>query len=49
MRVVDTSAWIEFLTGSPLGVSLVAELPDRTQWLVPTMVQLGLVRTRPTV
>ena len=44
MRVVDTSAWIEFLTGSALGVSLEAELPDRAQWLVPTMVQLELVK-----
>ena len=44
MRVVDTSAWIEFLTGSALGVSLVTELPDRTQWLVPTMVQLELAK-----
>jgi len=44
MRVVDTSAWIEFLTGSALGISLGAELPDRTQWLVPTMVQLELAK-----
>jgi predicted nucleic acid-binding protein len=44
MRVVDTSAWIEFLTGSALGVSLATELPDRTQWLVPTMVQLELAK-----
>lgn len=41
---VDTSAWIEFLTGSALGQSLVSELPDRTQWLVPTMVQLELAK-----
>lgn len=44
MRVVDTSAWIEFLTGSAVGTSLAAELPDRTQWLVPTMVQLELAK-----
>lgn len=44
MRVVDTSAWIEFLTGSALGTSLAAELPDRAQWLVPTMVQLELAK-----
>ncbi len=38
MRVVDTSAWIEFLTGSALGKTLAAELPDRTEWVVPTIV-----------
>jgi uncharacterized protein len=42
MRLVDTSAWIEFLTGSALGATLAAELPDRADWLVPTMVQLEL-------
>jgi predicted nucleic acid-binding protein len=44
MRLVDTSAWIEWLTGSPLGMTLSAELPDRAQWLVPTLVQLELVK-----
>jgi predicted nucleic acid-binding protein len=44
MRLVDTSAWVEFLTGSPLGTALASELPDRTQWLVPTIVQLELAK-----
>jgi predicted nucleic acid-binding protein len=44
MRLVDTSAWVEFLTGSPLGTALASELPDRTQWLVRTMVQLELAK-----
>jgi len=44
MRLVDTSAWIEFLTGSAVGIMLASELPDRTQWLVPTMVQLELAK-----
>jgi predicted nucleic acid-binding protein len=44
MRVVDTSAWIEFLTGSPLGATLAPELPRRTQWVVPTIVQLELAK-----
>ena len=44
MRLVDTSAWIEFLTGSPLGMQLATELPDRAKWLVPTMVQLELAK-----
>jgi hypothetical protein len=37
MRLVGTSVWIEWLTGSPLGITLLAELPDRAQWLVPTI------------
>ena len=44
MRLVDTSAWIEYLTGSALGATLAAELPDRAQWLVPTIVQLELAK-----
>jgi predicted nucleic acid-binding protein len=44
MRLVDTSAWIEFLTGSALSSTLVPELPDRAEWLVPTIVQLELVK-----
>lgn len=44
MRLVDTSAWIEWLVGSPLGKSLDAELPEREQWLVPTIVQLELAK-----
>jgi predicted nucleic acid-binding protein len=43
MRLVDTSAWIEWLMGSPVGVSVAAELPERSQWLVPTLVQLDRV------
>lgn len=44
MRLVDTSVWIEWLAGSPLGIALAAELPDRAQWLVPTIVQLELAK-----
>ena len=44
MRVIDTSAWIECLIGSPLGATLAGELPDRGDWLVPTMVQLELAK-----
>ncbi|MEQ9641329.1 MAG: type II toxin-antitoxin system VapC family toxin [Alphaproteobacteria bacterium] len=39
MRLVDTSAWIEWLIGSEVGGSIAAELPEPTQWLVPTIVQ----------
>jgi uncharacterized protein len=44
MRLIDTSAWIEWLTGSSLGSALTAEFPDRAQWLVPTLVQLELAK-----
>lgn len=44
MRLVDTSAWIEFLAGSPLGRAIQAELPARNEWLVPTVVQMELAR-----
>lgn len=40
MRVVDTSAWIEWLVGSPLGKRLGREIPVREQCIVPTLVQL---------
>jgi len=42
LRVVDTSAWIEWLTGSELGKSLGKQFPDKPQCIVPTMVQLEL-------
>lgn len=42
MRVVDTSAWIEWLTASALGRRLAAHLPDQPQCIVPTIVQLEL-------
>ena len=44
MRLVDTSAWIEWLIGSPTGKSVARELPEREQWLVPTIVQLELAK-----
>ena len=44
MRLVDTSVWIEWLTGSPIGLALAAELPPSSEWLVPTMVQLELAK-----
>jgi predicted nucleic acid-binding protein len=42
MRLVDTSAWIEWLSDSALGAKLASEMPDRAQWLVPTLVQYEL-------
>jgi predicted nucleic acid-binding protein len=42
MRLVDRSAWIEFLSDSALGQLLGREFPRQDEWLVPTLVQLEL-------
>lgn len=42
MRVIDTSAWIEWLIGSALGKKLSKEFPDKSHCIVPTIVQLEL-------
>lgn len=44
MILVDTSAWIEWLIGSPTGEKLAETLPEQQEWLVPTMVQLELAK-----
>lgn len=44
MRVVDTSIWIEWLIGGALHKKLIHEFPDRTQCVVPTIVQLELAK-----
>jgi predicted nucleic acid-binding protein len=44
MRVVDTSAWIEWLVDSRTGAAVAAALPDREDWLVPTIIQLELAK-----
>lgn len=44
MRVVDTSAWIEWTSDTPLGQRLAPEIPQKDRWLVPTAVQYELVR-----
>ncbi|MDP2793660.1 MAG: type II toxin-antitoxin system VapC family toxin [Sulfurisoma sp.] len=44
MRVVDTSVWIEWLIDGPLRKRLKKEIPDRTQCVVPTIVQLELTK-----
>lgn len=46
MVLVDTSAWIEWLTGSPTGRAVGERLPAEVDWLVPTMVQLELAKWR---
>lgn len=42
MRVVDTSAWVEWLIGSPVGQTLGQSFPSRETLVVPTIVQLEL-------
>lgn len=41
-RVVDTSAWIEWLIDSPMATRIRSELPDKAACVVPTIVQLEL-------
>ena len=42
LRVVDTSAWIEWLIASPLGAATGKQFPDKARCVVPTVVQLEL-------
>ena len=42
LRLVDTSAWIEWLVDSDLGKRLGTEFPDKSYCIVPTIVQLEL-------
>lgn len=44
MILVDTSAWIEWLTASATGAKVAELLPEQSNWLVPTMVQLELAK-----
>ena len=44
MRVVDTSAWIEWLRDSELGRKVDPEIPAQDAWIVPTIVQYELAR-----
>lgn len=44
MRVVDTSSWLEYMSGSPTGKLVATELPARREWLVPTIVQLEMTK-----
>ena len=42
--VVDTSVWIQWLTGSALGKRLAKEIPAKPDCVVPTIVQLELAK-----
>jgi predicted nucleic acid-binding protein len=44
MRLVDPSAWVEWLIASPAGKRVEAALPAPENWLVPTIVQLELAK-----
>ena len=44
MRVVDTSAWLEWLGGGSLGVEVGKSLPVLAEWIVPAIVQYELMR-----
>jgi predicted nucleic acid-binding protein len=44
MRLVDTSAWVEWLIGSPTGKAVADLIPAREDWVVPTIVQLELAK-----
>jgi predicted nucleic acid-binding protein len=44
MQLVDTSAWIEWLVGSPTGKAVESAISGREDWLVPTIVQLELAK-----
>jgi predicted nucleic acid-binding protein len=44
MRVVDTSAWLEWLGDTALGRKVGLELPETEAWIVPTIVQYELSR-----
>jgi predicted nucleic acid-binding protein len=44
LRVVDTSAWIEWLSGSALGRTLKVHFPEQADCIVPTIVQLELCK-----
>ena len=37
--VVDTSAWVEWLAGTALGAQVAEHFPDKSRWIVPTLVQ----------
>jgi len=44
MRVVDTSAWIEWLMDTPVAEAIGPALPHRENWIVPTIVQHELAK-----
>ena len=43
-RVIDTSAWIEYLLASDTGRKIAPNMPDREDTIVPTIVQMELYK-----
>ena len=41
-RIVDTSAWIEWLVASTMAKDIEPHLPKEAEWIVPTIIQLEL-------
>jgi predicted nucleic acid-binding protein len=44
MPVIDTSAWIEFLLDTPLGREMAPHFDEPSRCVVPTIVQLELMK-----
>lgn len=44
MKVIDISAWTEWLADSETGRQVASHLPDEKEWLVPTIVQIELAK-----
>ncbi|CDN54346.1 Putative nucleic acid-binding protein, contains PIN domain-containing protein [Neorhizobium galegae bv. officinalis bv. officinalis str. HAMBI 1141] len=44
MRVIDSSAWIEWLVDSPLASRLAGEIPEPHELIVPTIVQMEMCK-----
>jgi predicted nucleic acid-binding protein len=44
MRVVDTSAWIEWFLDTPVGRTLGPHIPDKSRFVVPSIVQFELAK-----
>ncbi len=44
MAVIDTSAWVEYLRDTPLGRDMMSHVADRERCVVPTIVQLELMK-----
>ena len=42
--VIDSSAWIEWLSKTPTGIGLNARMPDISDCIVPTIVQLEVFK-----
>ena len=44
MRVIDSSVWIEWLADTTLGKKLARSIPEKSDCIVPTIVQLELAK-----